>query len=108
SCGQDVEFEIGLPEISELQERSDLVDKVEVEIDGELRRFRKCTGADQERWFESFSTDGADTAVKMIAGLSAEKDTLDRLRPGDIDAIEAAMDEADPLVNLSFTLTCGE
>ena len=107
-CGEEIEFELTLREISELQGETDLTETVGVDIGGRRMEFRKPTGRDQELWGKMIFSDEHDAAAGMIGTLAALPGSFERLQPDEFSAVEEGLDAADPLVNFSCGVRCGE
>ena len=107
-CGEEIELELTLREISEMQGEADLIETVGVDIGGRRMEFRKPTGRDQEIWGKMIYKDERATAAGMIGTLAALLGSFEALQPDEIRTVEEALDEADPLVNLSCRVSCGE
>jgi hypothetical protein len=107
-CGQEIELELTLREISEMQGEADLIEMVGVDIGGRRMEFRKPTGRDQEMWGKMIFSDERDAAAGMIGTLAALPGSFEALQPDELSAVEEGLDEADPLVNFSCRVSCGE
>lgn len=107
-CDEELEIELTLSELSELQREADRVETVGVEIKGRRVEFRKPKGRDQEDWARMDFRDERDAAAGMIGTLAVTPDFADYIEPEFLGAIEGALDEADPLVNFSCSVSCGE
>ncbi len=105
-CGAELEIELTLDEIAAIQREADLSEAINVEVGGEPVTFRKPTGDDQENWAESIFRDEKEAATAMIGALVKGRKSPPRLRAKDLDAIDEALDEADPLVNFRLQVTC--
>lgn len=107
-CGEEIELELTLREISEIQGEADLVDRVGVEIGGRPMAFRIPTGRDQQMWSQMIFKDEDDARAGLIGTLAAPPESSQALEPDELDAVEVALDQADPLVNFSCRVACGE
>jgi hypothetical protein len=107
-CGEEIELELTLREISEMQGEADLIEMVSVDIGSRQMEFRKPTGCDQEIWGEMIFSDERDRAAGMIGTLAVLAGSFKALQPDELSAVEEALDEADPLVNFSCRVSCGE
>jgi len=107
-CGEELEIEITLGELSALQREADLVETVGVEINGRRTEFRKPIGRDQQDWSRMVFHDERDAAAGIIGTLAVTPDFMESNVLESLDAIEEALDEADPLVNFSFSVRCEE
>lgn len=107
-CGEEIELELTLREISEMQHEADLTETVGVDIGGRRIYFRKPTGRDQEEWSRMKFIDERDAARGMIARLAELPGRLEAMKPEKLSAVEEALEEADPLVNFSCGVSCGE
>jgi len=107
-CSAELELELTLAEVSAFQSGADAVDTVGIELRGERIEFRMISALDQEILSKATFDDELDAAKALISRLTSEIDAVQDLGPNDIEAIEQAMDEADPLVNFSCRITCDE
>ncbi len=107
-CGEEIELELTLREISEMQHGADLTDTVGVDIGGRRIDFRKPTGRDQEMWSRMKFIDECDAARGMIATLAELSWPLEAIQTEELSAVEEVLEEADPLVNFSCSVSCGE
>jgi len=107
-CGEEIELELTLEEISEMQGEADLTQSVAVDIGGRLIEFRKPTGRDQELWSTMIFSDERDAARGMIATLAELPGPLEAIQPEELSAVEEVLEEADPLVNFGCSVSCGE
>lgn len=105
ACGQSMEIDLTMAEIAELQRRADSVNHVAIPIEkGELL-LRKPTGADQVLWRQISFPDRESAVREMIKSLIVGGQK--RLKFDSwIETIETVMEDADPLVNASVTVTC--
>lgn len=107
-CGQDLGLELGFEEISEIQRKADQVEFMTVDLQGRRIEFRKPKGRDQMGWAEQAFRDERDAMANMIGGLAMPADFSMALTTAEVNEIEEAFDEADPLVNFSCRVSCGE
>lgn len=107
-CGEEIELELTLREISEMQHEADLTETVCVDIGGSRICFRKPTGRDQEEWSRMKFIDERDAARGMIATLVELSEPLEAIQYEELSAVEEVLEEADPLVNFSCNVSCGE
>ena len=107
-CGQEIELELTLDDIAHQQRESDGIESIEVQIRGGPVLFRKPIGRDQERWAEMDFEDTGEALTTMIGTLAASAHVQELLDPDAIDRIDAAMNEADPLVNFHCSVRCAE
>jgi len=111
-CGEEIELELMLGEISEIQCEADLVERVSVEVAGRQMELRKPTGRDQEMWGKMIFRNERDAAAGMIGTLTALPRRFEAIQEAiqmdELIAIEEALDEADPLVNFNCRVSCGE
>lgn len=107
-CGEEIELELTIGEISARQHEADLIETVEVEIKGESTAFRKPSGRDQENWAGMVFRDEREAARAMICTLTVTPVGWEALDADDLDRIDEAMDEADPLINFRCHVACGE
>jgi hypothetical protein len=108
ACGEDLELEVTLNEIAAFQNEADQVEVVSVDVGGRRLEFQKLSGRDQESMGEAAFSDEFAAATEIIGRLAVDADALERIAPRDVEAIEAAMEEADPLVNFNCRIDCGE
>jgi hypothetical protein len=95
-------FEVTLTVEEMLAAAGERGDPVEVRWEGGVARFRRPTGRDQLAWLERSYADEAALAAGMAESLA-----LDAMETP-LAAIEAAMDEADPLMRAAVTAACPE
>jgi len=107
-CGETLELELTLNEIAALQNEADQVEVVRVDVGGRRLEFQKLSGRDHESFGESAFGDEFEAATEIIGRLAVDADAVERIAPGDVEVIEAAMEEADPLVNFNCRIDCGE
>ena len=107
-CGEELELELGLEEISSLQREADANDVVVVDIGDRQIELRKSSGRDQLAWCGEVYTDEFNATARMIASLATEPLDITGLDVEHLEAIDAAMDESDPLVNFSCGVDCLE
>jgi len=107
-CGEDLELELTLDEIAAFQNEADQVELVSVDLSGRQLEFHKLSGRDQESIGEAAFSDEFEAATEIIGRLAVDADAVERLAARDIEVIEAAMEEADPLVNFNCRIDCGE
>ena len=108
ACGEELEFELTLAELAEVQGEADRIEIVDVEVGGRKIRFEKLSGLDQEMLSGSVFRDELHAATEMISKRVVEPAAFGQLGSREIEVIEAAMDEVDPLVNFSCSIECGE
>lgn len=107
-CGEELEIELTLDEIAEMQGEADRTEIVEVSIGKRSLLFRKPSGRDQEHWAGMVFHDETDAAWAMIGTLAVDPEIGDGLGANELGLIDAAMDEADPLVNFLCRIDCSE
>jgi hypothetical protein len=107
-CGEEIELEITLGEISALQREADSAEIISVDVGDRRLEFRKPTGRDQELWGEIPFSDERSLAAELISTLIVRREALESIDTGDFGIIEAAIQETDPLVDLSCSVGCGE
>lgn len=107
-CEQELEIELTLDEIAEMQGEADRTEIVEVSIGKRPFLFRKPSGRDQEHWAGMTFRDEADAAWAMIGTLAVDPEIADGLGAKELGLIDAAMDEADPLINFLCRIDCSE
>ena len=105
-CGEELELELSLGELSDLQKASDHLDEIAVEISGRAITLRKASASDQAEWSTLVYDDEYQAAAGIVTRLADEDVLPDRLGKRDLEAIEQALDEADPLVNLGCRVDC--
>lgn len=109
SCGSELELDLTLEEIAGQQREADSSGQIEIEIAGEKFVFRKPRGADQENWHRQIFSDESAAAKEMLGSLQIFPNAPPESLSDEVfSLIEAAMDEADPLVNFSCTVSCFE
>ncbi len=107
-CGEDLEFELSVAELSELQREADLIETVGVRFKGRPIEFRKPRGRDQEAWAGMVFRDQRDAAAGMIGTLAVTPGLPENIKASIHTSVEEALDEADPLVNFTCSVSCGE
>lgn len=108
SCAEELEFELTLAELAELQGEADEIEIVDVELGGRKIRVEKFSGLDQQMLSASVFRDELHAATEMISKRVVEPAAFGRLGSREIEVVEAAMEDADPLVNFSCSIECGE
>lgn len=128
SCAQEFEVELTLGELSALQERHGEEERFRVRRGTRELWVRRPTGCDQLGWLERSFADAREAAAAMAATLTAgeapaghgeshapsacarpaESSGPARLEEGWAEALDAALDEFDPLVNFSLLVRCPE
>ena len=106
TCSQELEIELTIDEISAIQRDADLVETVDVAIGDRTAAFRKCSGGDQESWFDKSFVDEREAEVFILDSLALDRESATGIGPDEFQIIEDALDSADPLVNLSFRVEC--
>ncbi|HEV7642868.1 MAG TPA: hypothetical protein VGO50_02900 [Pyrinomonadaceae bacterium] len=107
-CNEEIELELTLQEISMLQSEADQVEVVGLDIRGRRLEFRKPTGRDQELWAGLVVRNERSLAAELTETLAVSQEVIENIEPEDLSAIEAAMLEADPLVDFTCSVNCGE
>jgi hypothetical protein len=107
-CAEELEFEVTLAEIAALQSEADAVEIVGVQLGGQRIELQKFSGGDQETLSTVVFHDELEAAMEMISTLLVDPDAIEPLGSSDVEAIEEAMEVADPLVNFNCRVTCGE
>ncbi|MEN8128337.1 MAG: hypothetical protein ABFR90_11125 [Planctomycetota bacterium] len=107
-CGEEIELELTRREISEMQSEADLMETVGVDIDGRRMEFRKPTGRDQEMWSRMSFSNERDAAVGIIGTLAELPGSFETIQLEELSAVEEVLDEVDPLVDFSCSVSCGE
>jgi hypothetical protein len=111
NCGEEIELELTLSEISAIQQEADCVETVGVDVQGGRLEFRKPTGRDQESWAAQGLNDELKTMAEFIGTLAVRPNMLDTLKiisSDELGVIEAAIEESDPLVDFNCNVNCGE
>lgn len=107
-CNAELEIELTLDEIAAIQREADMIELVNVDVRGEPVAFRKPTGEDQQRWAATVLRDEKQATRAIVHSLAISSDRRIRLRAKDVDTIDEAMNDADPLVNFQCRVHCGE
>ena len=107
-CGEELELELSLDEISSLQRAADATDVITVGVGDRRIELRKSSGRDQSAWHGEVYSDEYDATSRMITRLMTDPIDVAQLSREELDAIDAAMDESDPLVNFSCGVDCLE
>ena len=98
-CGQMFEVILAIDELIAAGRAADSV-VVELQIEGDVRRFRRPTGRDQFAWLARTYPDEAGVVAAMIASLAIDGTDVPAI------ALEAALDEADPLLRMLVEAAC--
>jgi hypothetical protein len=106
-CQAQLEIELTLDELSEKQRESDQIQTVSVELNGKSVSLQKPTGRHQEEWARMAFGNETEAAAAMIRSLMTPPapETMP-LENEEIDVIDSAIDDADPLVNLACNVRC--
>lgn len=107
-CGEDLELELTHNEISDIQRDADRMETIGLELEGRRIEFRKPKGRDQELWAGAVFRDEQDAAVEMIGSLAMTPEYSPAIGTASLSEIDKAFDDADPLVNFSCQVSCGE
>ena len=107
-CGADLELELTLDEIAAFQHEADRLEVVSVDLSGRRLEFLKLSGRDQELIGAAAFNDEFEAATEIIRRLALDAGAVEHLTASDIEAIETAMEEADPLVIFNCRIDCGE
>src|SRR5262245_13930241 len=105
-CGEELELELTLEELTELQREADMIETVEVELGGRRIEVRNPRGRDQEAWAGPVFHDERAAAAWMINLLAVDPGTLSDIEPESLSTIEGALDKADPLIDFSCDVNC--
>jgi hypothetical protein len=106
SCGQPLEVTLGLDELLAAGRRAG-ARTVDVEVGGTIRRFRRPDGRDEDSGNDAPPPEPEDLRRDIAAALLASDDgPCPVLTAADLDRIEAALDEADPLVRGAVLAAC--
>jgi hypothetical protein len=106
ACGEELEFELSMAELSALQLEVDQIEFVDVDLDGRHVEFRKVSGRDQEMLSKVAFDDEVHSWTEIVSKLVVETQTPRQFAIEDLKTIEEAMEEADPLVNFSCRVEC--
>ena len=107
-CGEELELELTLEELTELQREADMIETVGVELGGQRIEFRKPLGRDQEAWAGMVFRNEREAAAWMLYLLAVDPGMLSAIEHESLGAIEDALDEADPLIDFSCSVSCDE
>lgn len=107
-CGEDLELDLTFKELSDLQREADQIETVGIDLEGRRIEFRKPKGRDQEVWAGTVFQDEQDAATRMISTLAVTPDLSATLGRVSVREIERMFEDADPLVNFSCRVKCGE
>jgi len=107
-CGEKLELELTLEEISDIQREADKSETVGVDLEGTRIEFRKPKGRDQELWAGAVFLHEQDAVAGMIGSLALTPECSTAIGAASMSAIDKAFDDADPLVNFSCQVSCGE
>jgi len=110
TCGQELETELSLAQISALQDQAYETERVSISFQDELLALRRPTGSDQVGWLKSRFADEEAAAREMFRTLRLEDavgTAIDRGPLGELaQAVDEAMEEHDPLINFSLRVKC--
>jgi len=107
-CGEDLELDLTFKELSDVQREADQIETVGINLEGRRIEFRKPKGRDQEAWAGTVFQDELDAATRMISSLAVTPDFSATLGRDSVSEIERMFEDADPLVNFSCQVRCGE
>lgn len=107
-CGEDLELDLTVKELAEAQREADHIETVGLDLEGRRIEFRKPTGRDQEVWAGTVFRDELDAAERMVSSLAITPEFPSTLGRTSIREIERIFEDADPLVNFSCRVRCGE
>jgi len=107
-CGEDLELDLTFKEFSEVQREADQIETVGIDLGERRIEFRKPNGRDQEIWAGTVFQDELDAAARMISSLAVTPDFSVTLGRASVREIERVFEDADPLVNFSCRVRCGE
>lgn len=108
-CGQELETELSLAEISALQEQTNEAEPVSIRFQDGVLALRRPTGTDQLAWLKSRFEDQETAAREMFRTLRLEGavNAIDRGSFGElVQAVNEAMEEHDPLINFNLRVQC--
>lgn len=108
ACGEELDLELTLEELAALQREADTIETVGVELNGQRVEFRKPRGSDQEAWAAMDFHDEAAAVAGIVDTLLIDRRALKTTAFDSFDAIETALDEADPLIDFKCRVLCGE
>lgn len=110
-CSESMEIPLDRDALVVLQQKANSMATVAVNVDEETIVLRKPLGVDQMQWLGSVYPSEMEASRAMIRTLRSGDDELfsdSEVDPSPdwIDAINEAMEEADPLVNFVVSVTC--
>jgi hypothetical protein len=103
-CRDDLEVEVTWEEIRTIAAAT-AAGPFEVDAGGVRYVVRRPTGADQDAWAGAASP-GDRLTTRDVLGRLIVDGPIDRLTTPRVAAIEAALDEGDPLVTFGMSVTC--
>lgn len=106
SCNEVLEIEFTLDEIADQQQLADGESEIEIVVGEKTLRLRRPRGSDQERWSRMEFADEHDAVREMIGTLAARPFDTSSLGDMEIDIVERAIADADPLVSFSVHTNC--
>jgi hypothetical protein len=106
-CGEEFQVELAFADFASLMKGQGGRQEVRVPLGGDREfELRLPTGRDQESWRKSQFEDRADAAKAIVQSLAKAPGNLpERWSPEELAVIQAAMDDADPMV--AFTVHAG-
>lgn len=105
-CREPMEISLSMETIMSHQDSATARETVSIPMGREIILLRKPTGLDQKGWSETSCTSEEEAVKAIISTLrSSDSGEFDFSRES-IEAINEAMDEADPLVNFSIEVKC--
>lgn len=106
-CRGLMEVDLSLREISALQQQSELQDAATLAIEAGTVRVRRPTGRDQQAWQAVCFADEAEAATAIARTLmSTDSDRQVPLSTRDLQVVNDALQELDPLADFTVILDC--
>jgi len=104
SCSEAIETQISLADIREMHESHRLHEEIAAVINGSSVRLRKPTGDDQLAWRGGSYRNRGSAAHAVVRALIIDGTVPDSAEQ--IEAIGAILDNGDPLIDASITVSC--
>jgi len=108
-CEGNSEIEIFTEEVAALQDEAYVADRVNVALENGVLALRRPTGSDQRAWLDAELADKEAALRTMVCTLllnGAEDAWGHSLGDEQVECIEEAMEEHDPLVNFKLRVRC--
>lgn len=109
SCRQLLEIDLPLGDVLALQRRAEDRKLMEWQDGGTILRLRRPTGCDQREWNANAFTDVANAQSAIVRSLVVgRKEAVEESSANLIEALDAHLEEFDPLVAFSVRVACAQ